>query len=155
MRVTPAETRGKEVCPTLGQTQVEVTSRHRIVETSIDKSLTGFDHFCIDNWYAPDEESRDAIEKLAREGYTVNPIPAYDINGDLLVPRHYTRLSGALVHVKFQITHQYLRSKKTDNFYGEIQGIWVLRDAPKASTSPSKRRLLQDMKLANKRKRGY
>ena len=113
----------------------------------------GFDHFSIENWYAPDEESRDAIEKLAREGYTVNPIPAYDSNGDLLIPRHYSRLSGALVRVKFHITHQYLRSKRTDNFYGEIQEIWILKDAPKSLTSPSKRRLLQDMKLANKRKR--
>ena len=116
-------------------------------------TTAGFDHFSIENWYAPDEESRDAIEKLAREGYTVNPIPAYDTNGDLLIPRHYSRLSGALVCVKLHITHQYLRSKKTDNFYGEIQEIWILKDAPKSLTSPSKRRLLQDMKLANKRKR--
>ena len=79
---------------------------------------------------------------MAREGYTVNPIPAYDTNGNLLVPRQYTRLSGALVRVKFNVTHQYLRSKKTDNFYGEIQEIWILKDAPKSLTSPSKRRLL-------------
>ena len=111
----------------------------------------GYENFSIENWYAPDEESREAIEKLAREGYTVNPIPAYDTNGNLLVPR---RLSGALVRVKFNVTHQYLRSKKTDNFYGEIQEIWISKDAPKSLTSPSKRRLLQDIKLANKKRRG-
>ena len=83
----------------------------------------------------------------------MNPIPAYDINGDLLIPRKYTRLSGALVRVKFHVTHQYLRSKKTDNFYGEIQEIWMMKEAPKSLTSPSKRRLLQEMKLANKKRR--
>jgi hypothetical protein len=75
--------------------------------------------------------------------HRVIPLPAYDINGDLIKPHNYkTALTGALVRVNFALSHWYFSSQKdgTSNiFVADATGIRILVDPP-TTTTPSKRK---------------
>lgn len=111
--------------------------------------------FSLSNWPTPSDEVKHAISDMIEEGiWTPVPIPAYSKSGNLILPSEYeARLKGALVRVKVSISHQYLRSNKTDNYFADIREIWVLKNPPRVVASPGKRKLKDDMKDANKRRK--
>lgn len=113
----------------------------------------GVNLFSLSNWPAPSDDIKRAISDMVEEGvWTPVPIPAYSKAGNLILPAEYeARLKGALVRAKVSISHQYLRSNKTDNYFANIREMWVLKNPTRVMASPGKRKLKDDMKDANKR----
>lgn len=89
---------------------------------------------------------------IAERRWTVNPISVYSVTGCLIPPSEYEAcLKGATVQVKISISHQYLHSNKTDNYFADIQEVYILKRPLKIVASPGKRHLRDNMKEANKR----
>ena len=67
-----------------------------------------------------------------------NPIPAFDLQDRLIPPGQYAEtLKGAIVHVKINITHQYIHhDNKADNYYADLEELTVLA-VPATSVPPT------------------
>jgi hypothetical protein len=97
---------------------------------------------------------RDELEKV-KDTHDMNPIPAYDINHQLITSKHYERaLIGAMVEVHFTLIH-YLIGKKGSTLVADLRELIVLR-APQQQIppqSPSKRQLLSGPSSSPKKPR--
>ena len=97
---------------------------------------------------------REDLDQLIKdEEYEPHPLPAFDIDGSIILPAMYEeKLKGAIVRVTVTLIHQYLRINKTDNFYADIQEITIVKRPLAVMQSPSKRKFEEQLRLA-KRKR--
>lgn len=51
-----------------------------------------------------------------KETHTFNPLPAYDVNGDFIMPKDYeSALRGATVALSFTLKHYAIASKDSDS----------------------------------------
>jgi len=74
--------------------------------------------------------------------HKVNALPAYDINGDIIVPKNYKKeLAGAIARVTFTLSHWFINRKASNTFVADIDSIRVL--VPPPQNSPKKRKLSQ------------
>jgi len=61
--------------------------------------------FKIENWPADSAAIKAALVAM-HNSHTVNPVPAYDRDGELILPQRYkASLRGAVVTVRFTLTH--------------------------------------------------
>lgn len=89
--------------------------------------------FAFDDWRAAcAPQAVDAIEELWRQSrHDIQPLPVYDVDGRLLMPKDYKNLlPQAVVHVTFYASHQLINSIHNENYYGEISKIQILQRAP-------------------------
>jgi hypothetical protein len=73
--------------------------------------------------------------------HCVVPLPAYDFDGNLLSPREYrTRLRGALVVMRFDLTHWSFPAREgrsaADTFVANIRRIDILEESAPVSATP-------------------
>ncbi|KAJ6477313.1 hypothetical protein C8R47DRAFT_1219868 [Mycena vitilis] len=100
------------------------------------------DAFKIKHWPVRHEAARKARDKMTST-HRVNYLPAYDASrkGNLILPGDYeTQLPGALVQIKFTLSHWNFKKDRRDVFNANIVHIRVLKPAPTTSSpnSPSK-----------------
>ena len=95
--------------------------------------------FILEQWPAHYDKARKAILKLeTTEMHKLHPIPAYNIQGNLIRPLHYrVELEGALVRMDFSMN--YWRVKNSNFYAADIQTIRVLEEP---RSLPSKRKIL-------------
>lgn len=126
------------------------TKSSNLIIDALDSGL-----FSIHNWPCNSPDARKQLQEMIKEGcFEVQPIPAYDMDDKLIAPQDYeAQLKNAIVRIKATISHQYLRKKKTDNFYADIQEIRVLSPPIVTATSLSKRKLQEATDRAPKRPR--
>jgi hypothetical protein len=76
--------------------------------------------FTTAGWPVIQKAAKDALSKMVEAGtHQVIPLPAYDMHGDEISPREYTKqLSGALVQVHFVMSSVSIGSSRTDRFMG-------------------------------------
>jgi hypothetical protein len=78
--------------------------------------------------------------------HDINPIPAYDINNNLISPKNYTReLSGAVAEVHFALVHHHLKNKKRSTFTAVLRELKVLRPPIQVSNPLKKKRRLASL----------
>ncbi|KAG6380344.1 hypothetical protein JVT61DRAFT_8455 [Boletus reticuloceps] len=102
--------------------------------------------FAIENWPLTHEETRAELEEL-QATHRVVPIPAYNIQGNLIKPNAYQRsLQNALVELHFYLNHWSIAGKQgnpgNDVFTADIHLIRVI--APPRSSAvvtPRKRKI--------------
>jgi hypothetical protein len=94
----------------------------------------GDDIAILANWPVADRCTH-ALQRIISDGmHNVNPIPAYDINNKLILPKNYTRnLSGAIAEVHFAIVHHHLENKKCSMFTAVLRELKVLRPPTQVS----------------------
>ena len=111
------------------------------------------DPFSIANWPSSSDEMREELDQLIKdEVYETNPLPAFDLDGSIIVPSKYEeKLKGAIVRVTVTLIHQYLRINKTDDFYADIQEITVVKRPLAVMQSPSKRKFEEQLRLAKRK----
>lgn len=126
-----------------------------VIVILIVSTVDTHDVFALANWPTPSEDVKTAIGEMLEEGiWAPLPLPAYTNSGSLILPTDYEdRLKGALVRAKVSVSHLYLQSSKTDNYFADIRELWVLRKPVKPVVSPGKRKLKDDVKIANKKLR--
>ncbi|KAI6004719.1 hypothetical protein EDD15DRAFT_2359476 [Pisolithus albus] len=99
------------------------------------------DPFSFEKWPLTRERHRPQLLSL-KATHRLLPIPAYDVQGNLLKPSTYRRyLQGALVEIHFTLTHWGIAGVKKDVYGGEIELIRIL-DAPQHIPSPVLKRKL-------------
>jgi len=93
----------------------------------------------MDNW--PVNPKNNAVMDHIRPTHNVNPIPAYDVDGQLVRPNLYEDvLAGALVELEFTLQHWYIRgnvalgTSPKHQFSADVMRIKVL-SPPKIKTS--------------------
>lgn len=92
-------------------------------------------------------DARTELEKLSAT-HRVVPVPAYNIEGNLIRPEAYQRsLEDAIVELHFNLMHWAIAGKKgtsaSDIFVAEIEVIQVLVPPHLSTSSTMKRRVLQ------------
>jgi len=97
-------------------------------------------------WPTSTPEAASALA-AASETHSVNPLPAYDLNGVLVDPQQYTRrLDGATVIIRFELNHYLIRSKgqpSIDTFSARVVQLRVILPPPGASpVTPRKKKIL-------------
>ena len=97
-------------------------------------------------WPTSSPEAANALA-VAAETHSVNPLPAYDLNGVLVEPQYYTkRLDGATVIIRFELNHYLIRSKdkpSVDTFSARVVQLRVILPPPGASpATPRKKKVL-------------
>lgn len=87
-----------------------------------------------------------------KETHTFNPLPAYDVNGDLIMPKDYeSALRGATVVLNFTLKHYGIAAREpatlsTDTYVADVFKIRVLVPPIERALeeSPRKRLLKKD-----------
>ena len=97
-------------------------------------------------WPTSTPEAAAALA-AASETHSVNPLPAYDLNGVLLEPGHYTkRLDGATVIIRFELNHFLIRKKdkaSVDTFSARVVQLRIILPPPGHSpATPRKKKVL-------------
>lgn len=90
------------------------------------------------NWPVFSPSARKELESM-QGTHCVIPLPAYDIDGNLISPREYrAKLKGALVVMRFDLTHWTISAKQgrpaTDTFVANIRRIDILEESVPVST---------------------
>ncbi|KAJ6559052.1 hypothetical protein DFH09DRAFT_1364842 [Mycena vulgaris] len=99
--------------------------------------------FTIGQWPVISGEARKALAEMKSTHRAIRLV-AYDVHGYIIPPSHYeTQLPGALVQIKFTLSHWNIKQKASDVFCADIWHIRIL--VPSLPTlppsSPSKRKL--------------
>lgn len=85
-----------------------------------------------------------------RTSHYVNPIPAYDVDGNLIRPLDYERkLKGALLEIEFTLSRSYFKEREENGkvepahfqFVADILRIKVLAPPAATMTSPQRSRV--------------
>ncbi|KAH0832152.1 hypothetical protein J3R83DRAFT_13063 [Lanmaoa asiatica] len=112
--------------------------RHVLFEPTDDNDLEGT--LPLSQWPVHSPTAKEALD-LMGTAYRAIPLPAYDIDDQLIPPAQYRqRLSGALAEITFHLSHINFDDK--DSFTGDIYSVRVLQAPPSASSAP-KRKLPQ------------
>ncbi|KAI5983548.1 hypothetical protein EDD15DRAFT_2202033 [Pisolithus albus] len=99
------------------------------------------DAFTFQQWPLTRERHRAELLTL-KSTHRLLPVPAYDLEGNLLKPSTYRRyLQGALVEIHFTLSHWGIAGAKRDVYGGEIELIRLL-EPPRASSAPVQKRKL-------------
>jgi hypothetical protein len=80
--------------------------------------------FLIENWPVQNPATQVHLDAI-KGTHIVNPIPAYDVEGRLILPTEYEhKLRGAIVRLEFRLTHWIVR--RHDFFSADVVRIRVL-----------------------------
>ncbi len=102
----------KQPIPTLVHTTFIQDAHELIIGNIISAALPP--EFNILHWPTYSTEAADALAGIV-DSHTAQPLPAYDIRGDLIPPTNYsTSLRGATVLLSYNILH-YSISEKRNN----------------------------------------
>ncbi|KAJ8589092.1 hypothetical protein M405DRAFT_818618 [Rhizopogon salebrosus TDB-379] len=99
--------------------------------------------FDIHNWPVSSEAARHDLETMV-ETHRVVPIPAYDVDGNLIHPQNYRKmLRGAIVQVDFHLTHWSIARKQdgtsaADSYTADVVSIRVLNEPTTSVTTKRK-----------------
>jgi hypothetical protein len=98
--------------------------------TSSMKSLTFIidvpAEFSIKNWPTAHPAAKEALKEMVTT-HCVKPLEAFDMHGRLINPTSYHhQLEGALVQMRFTVTHLSIVGKKPDCFMANIVSMRVL-----------------------------
>ena len=99
------------------------------------------DTIALADWPVIHPQADEAKQEMMRT-HCVVPLPAYDLQGNLIPPQRYqTALAGALVRINFTMSHWYISSKDptTNSFIANVTAIRILDD-PTPLKSPTKRK---------------
>lgn len=92
--------------------------------SSLNINQSYFSDFSIDNW--PVSLSNEPYLEEIKTSHIVQPLPAYDIRGDIISPLEYEeKLAGAIVRVCFSFVHFQIKQKHI--FNALARDITVLR----------------------------
>ena len=82
--------------------------------------------FYIENWPTQSNAACEALKEMTHTHH-VNYIEAFDMHGTLIFPTMYRRyLEGALVQVRFSMSHWADDSDETDSYASDIVSMRVL-----------------------------
>ncbi|KAI5997569.1 hypothetical protein EDD15DRAFT_2194608 [Pisolithus albus] len=110
-------------------------------EDSGDESATTDDLYSFENWPLTRERNRAELLRL-KHSHILQPVPAYDLNDDLLHPNTYCRcLRGAIMEICFTLTHWSIASTKRDVYGAIMKGIRILVPPVVSPTTSKKRKL--------------
>ncbi|KAI5989725.1 hypothetical protein EDD15DRAFT_2198409 [Pisolithus albus] len=99
------------------------------------------DAFTFEQWPLTCERNRAELLTL-KSTHHLLPIPAYDLEGNLLKLSTYWRyLQGALIEIHFTLSHWGIAGVKQDVHGGEIELIRLLEPPPASSAPVQKRKL--------------
>ncbi|PIL27788.1 hypothetical protein GSI_10941 [Ganoderma sinense ZZ0214-1] len=92
-----------------------IRARHRVFEPTTDEKCEEASNlpaeFTVSGWPTSSDAARDARDELVAT-HVARPLPAFDVNGDLVPPSRYLAdLQGATVVVKFSLSHFPIRGK--------------------------------------------
>lgn len=116
--------------------------------------------FKFENLPTRSDIAKAELEKM-KDTHTFNPLPAYNVDGDLITPKDYDiALRGATVALSFTLTHYAIASRESDSapgsdtYVADVVKIRVLvPPAPRVlEESPRKRLLRRDDDLLPPRK---
>ncbi|KAF8512170.1 hypothetical protein JB92DRAFT_336164 [Gautieria morchelliformis] len=87
-----------------------------------------------------------------KETHDVNPLPAYDLDHSIIVPKDYERcLLGAIVEVQVTLIH-YLIGKKGSTMVADVREMIVLQPPRELPPSPTKRSLISGPSSTTRKK---
>ncbi|KAI5982958.1 hypothetical protein EDD15DRAFT_2202440 [Pisolithus albus] len=110
-------------------------------EDSEDESTTTDDPYSFEKWPLTRERNRAELVRL-KHSHILHPVPAYDLNNDLLHPTTYRRcLRGAIVEIRFTLTHWSIASTKRDVYGAVMKAIRILVPPVVSPTASKKRKL--------------
>ncbi|KAJ7187070.1 hypothetical protein C8R46DRAFT_1207045 [Mycena filopes] len=94
------------------------------------------------DWPVKSAAAQEALEKMdAENSHRVNPIPAYDIDGNLIHPTQYTSaLKGAVVRADITLLHWHIVRETRDSYAAEISSLRVLVPPPNVGSNASPRK---------------
>jgi hypothetical protein len=80
------------------------------------------------NWPVIHPEAEEARQDMLTS-HRVIALPAYDIRGDLIQPKHYKdALAGALVRINFKLSHWYINAHGgKDAFHSFVADVTAIR----------------------------
>ncbi|KAI6152800.1 hypothetical protein EDD17DRAFT_1635375 [Pisolithus thermaeus] len=146
--VTPGYSAGTSFFLNTKQGPSRFKLRHKLFETlnsnGVDSddpdvpksSLT--DPFSLETWPLTKESNRAELLSL-KSTHRLLPVPAYDLDNDLIRPSAYRRsLQGALVEIHFTLSHWGIAAVRRDVYGAEIRQIRLL--VPPVPLSPVKKR---------------
>ncbi|RXW19638.1 hypothetical protein EST38_g6231 [Candolleomyces aberdarensis] len=97
--------------------------------------------FLIENWPVQNPAAQSHLDAL-KDTHVVNPIPAYDVEGHLILPTEYeSKLRGAIVRLEFQLVHWLVR--RQDFFSANVERIRVLVPPYSDTPNATRKRLAQ------------
>lgn len=113
-------------------------------------------HFEMSDWPVGDRSKEKLTELVAANTHTIQPLPAYDIDGNIISPDHYeTKLRGATVLVAMAFTHRYIKKNKRHVFTALPREIAIVRrPSTMGPSSPYKRRKLTKSLMTNHKGKG-
>lgn len=95
------------------------------------------DVITLNKWPVRSDAAREALTEMDGKFYVI-PIPAYDMHGELIDPDCYRRrLEGALVAVRFTLTHRSVNSR--DIYTADVENIRVLSPPKPTLVTPRNR----------------
>ncbi|KAJ6518278.1 hypothetical protein C8R47DRAFT_1232444 [Mycena vitilis] len=99
--------------------------------------------FQVQDWPAKSTAAQEALDGMITT-HRVNPIAAYDINGDLIAPSQYSSaLMGAVVRANFTLSHWNIAKDKRDSYSADIDSLRVVVPPKKGNaggSSPARKR---------------
>ncbi|KAI6027708.1 hypothetical protein PISMIDRAFT_13336 [Pisolithus microcarpus 441] len=134
--VTPGYSTGTSFFTTEKKIPTGFKLRHRLFE-AIDSGVeydsesdngmsSSEDLYSFKHWPLMREQSHAELLAL-KKSHCLRPMPAYDINNDLLDPSMYCHcLQGAIIEVHFTLSHWSIASTKHDIFSSLIKLICIL-----------------------------
>lgn len=124
--------------------------------TVAETLATGEDVVDLASWPVHSTDAQDALDEMVSDTehpWEPVPIPAYNVDGEAIDPQDYeTKLEGAVLLLTLNFTHQYYRPWQEDNYYADIEEIWVLKQ-PFTLASPTKRKLTEKSEPSPKKAR--
>ncbi|KAI5991149.1 hypothetical protein EDD15DRAFT_2449176 [Pisolithus albus] len=149
--VTPGYSSGKSFFSVEKNKPPGFKVRHKLFER-IDSVLPGAnesvegasskdDPFSYRLWPLTKERHRAQLMAL-QHSHRLCPVPAYDLANDLLIPTTYRScLQGAIVEIRFTLTHWSIATTKRDVYGGLIQLIRILVPPVPSAAAGNKRKL--------------
>ena len=91
--------------------------------------LESIDVFGVNKWPITPGSNRRYLEEYTRNrSCTLNPLPAFNQNGRLLVPNEYgTELKGSLVAMQVAFFHTYDATCNVGRMHAEVDHVEVIR----------------------------
>ena len=80
--------------------------------------------FALVNLPCGNDQQKEALPDIRKLGFSFNPLPVYNINGDLLYPRLYSiNLPNSVAAVKFTLSRKYNASNRKFQYFTNIRRI--------------------------------
>ncbi|KAJ6543483.1 hypothetical protein B0H10DRAFT_2203267 [Mycena sp. CBHHK59/15] len=92
------------------------------------------DVFKMRDWPAKSDAAQKAHDSMAAT-HRVNPIAAYDVDGNLIPPTQYGTLAGATVRACISLVHWNIGSDRKDTYVADIVSLRVITPGPGPSTT--------------------